>query len=247
MTGEAPKIAGVDYIKECCEILKSHFTSITIEIFALDTQEYRELVEAGVDGLTLYQETYNEALYKTLHLKGPKKDYRFRLDAPERGCLAGMRTVGIGALLGLDDWRKEAFLTGLHADYLQTRYPEVEISVSLPRIRPHVGSFDPACIVNDYHMVQIMTALRLFLPRCGITVSTRENESFRDNIMGLGVTKMSASSSTVVGGHTQKDENVGQFDISDQRNVDQMCLALQQHGFQPVFKDWHPLFDAEAC
>jgi 2-iminoacetate synthase len=129
----------------------------------------------------------------------------------------------------------------LHADYLLTAYPEVEISISLPRMRPHVGSYEPACIVNDVQMVQIMTALRLFLPRCGISISTRESEIFRNNIMGLGVTKMSAGSSTAVGGHTQEDDSVGQFDISDERNVEEMCLALQNRGFQPVFKDWEPI------
>jgi 2-iminoacetate synthase len=241
LTGEAPGIAGVDYVKDCCQILKQWFSSISIEIFVLETDDYKRLIDVGVDGLIIYQETYNEALYKTLHLKGPKKDFRFRLDGPERGCLAGMRSVGIGALLGLDDWRRDIFFTALHADYLLTAYPEVEISISLPRMRPHVGSYEPACIVNDVQMVQIMTALRLFLPRCGISISTRESEIFRNNIMGLGVTKMSAGSSTAVGGHTQEDDSVGQFDISDERNVEEMCLALQNRGFQPVFKDWEPI------
>jgi 2-iminoacetate synthase len=205
-------------------------------------EEYRTLIDAGVDSLTLFQETYNEALYKTLHPKGPKKDYRFRLDAPERGCMAGMRGVNIGALLGLDEWRREIFLTGLHADYLQNKYPEVEISVSLPRIRPHAGSYEPKHEVSDRNMVQIMTALRHFLPRCGITISTREKESFRNNIIGLGVTKMSAGVTTAVGGHTQKEAaNTGQFDISDERSVAEMCVTLQQRGFQPVFKDWEPI------
>lgn len=242
LTGEAPKKAGIDYLKACCKILRPYFPSIAIEIFALQMEEYRTLIDAGVDSLTLFQETYNEALYKTLHPKGPKKDYRFRLDAPERGCMAGMRGVNIGALLGLDEWRREIFHTGLHADYLQNKYPEVEISISLPRIRPHAGSYEPKHEVSDRNMVQIMTALRHFLPRCGITISTREKESFRNNIMGLGVTKMSAGVTTAVGGHTQKEAtNTGQFDISDERSVAEMCVALQQRGFQPVFKDWEPI------
>ncbi len=241
LTGEAPKIAGVDYIKDCCQILKKWFSSISIEIFVLQRYEYEALIDAGVDGLIIYQETYNESLYESLHLKGPKKDFRFRLDGPEQGCQAGMRSVGIGALLGLDDWRRDIFFTALHADYLMTKYPEVEISVSLPRMRPHVGSYEPASVVNDLHIVQVITALRLFLPRCGISISTRENETFRNNIMGLGVTKMSAGSSTAVGGHTREDESVGQFDISDERNVEEMCLALQERGVQPVFKDWEPI------
>jgi 2-iminoacetate synthase len=239
LTGDAPKIASVAYLKDCSTVLKEYFSSISIEIYAMDTGEYKTLVDAGVDGLTIYQETYNEELYKALHPKGPKKDYRYRLDAPERGCMAGMRNVNIGSLLGLDsDWRREVFTTAMHAAWLQKKYPEVEINISLPRMRPHEGEFQPGCVVSDRDMVQIMTAFRIFMPRCGINISTREHGDFRENILRLGVTRMSAGVSTAVGGHTKNDEKTDQFEISDSRSVEEVCHMLEANDFQPVFKDW---------
>lgn len=241
LTGDAPKIATMDYLADCCRILSKYFTSISIEIFALTRDEYARLIDAGVDSLTIYQETYNEELYEKLHLKGPKKDYRFRLDAPERGCEAGMRSVNIAPLFGLDDWRKEAFLTGMHGEYLQRKYPETEIAVSLPRMRPHAGEFQPSFVVSDIDVVQIMTALRIFMPRAGITVSTRESAEFRNNILPLGVTKMSAGSCTAVGGRTSEEKTTGQFEISDERSVPEMVSMLENAGWQAVYKDWHPI------
>ena len=241
LTGDAPAIASVDYIAGCCEVLGRYFPAIGMEIYALSQADYRRLVESGVDSLTLYQETYNEALYLRLHPKGPKRDYRFRLDAPERACRAGMRAVNVGALLGLDDWRQDAFITGLHAHYLQNRYPETEVSVSLPRMRPHVGGYQPGCIVEDRHIVQTMTALRLFMPRAGITISTRESARFRDRLLPLGVTRMSAGSCTAVGGRTDKADSTGQFEISDERTAQEMVDMLRRAGWQPVFKDWQNL------
>lgn len=241
LTGESKVHSPVCYIKDCVQILKKYFTSITIEIYPLEESEYAELIQAGVDGLTIYQEVYDEKMYKAVHLKGPKSNYPFRLDAPERACSAFMRTVNIGALLGLEDWRKEAFFTGVHADYLQNKYTDTEISLSFPRLRPHAGEFQPACIVSDKNLVQIMLASRLFLPRSGITISTRESASLRDNLLGLGVTKMSAGSITEVGGHNEKGESEGQFEISDTRSVEEMKTMLYNRGYQPVFKDWHAL------
>jgi 2-iminoacetate synthase len=241
LTGDAPAIASVEYIAECCRVLDRYFTAIGIEVYALTQDEYRRLIEAGADSLTMYQETYNEVLYADLHPKGPKRDYRFRLDAPERACRAAMRAVNVGALLGLDDWRRDAFFAGLHADYLQDRYPQTELSVSLPRIRPHVGGFQPACVVEDRHLVQIMTAMRLFMPRTGIAISTRENARFRDRLVPLGVTRMSAGSCTAVGGHTEGENGTGQFEISDERSVPEMVAMLQRVGWQPVYKDWQAI------
>jgi 2-iminoacetate synthase len=245
LTGDAPAKTGVDYLEACTRVLTKHFPSVSIEVYALTEEEYARLVKAGVDGMTMFQETYDEKLYAVLHPKGPKRDYRFRLDAPERACKAGMRVVNIGALLGLGDWRRDALLTGLHAAYLMHNYPETDIAVSLPRMRPHVGDWEPATIVSDRDMVQFLMALRLFLPRVGITISTRENAEFRENILPLGVTRMSAGVSTAVGGHsdgTGDEENTGQFDISDARSVDEVCAALRDKGYQPVFKDWEPIF-----
>ncbi|WP_319584506.1 2-iminoacetate synthase ThiH [uncultured Pseudodesulfovibrio sp.] len=249
LTGDASAKTGVDYLEKCTRVLTRHFPSVSIEVYALTEEEYARLVKAGVDGMTMFQETYDEELYAVLHPKGPKRDYRFRLDAPERACKAGMRVVNIGALLGLGDWRRDALLTGLHAAYLMHNYPETDIAVSLPRMRPHVGDWEPATIVSDRDMVQFLMALRLFLPRVGITISTRENAEFRENILPLGVTRMSAGVSTAVGGHsdgTEDEENTGQFDISDGRSVDEVCAALRDKGYQPVFKDWEPIFETKG-
>lgn len=241
LTGESKQKADPEYIYRCCEILKEYFTSIAIEIYPMTVDEYKGAVNSGVDLLTVYQETYNEELYDKLHLKGPKKDYMFRLETPDRGIEAGIRAINIGSLLGLDDWRREAFLTGLHVNYLFNKYNDSEVSVSLPRIRPHEGEFTPDFDVTDKNLVQIMTAIRIFLPRCGITISTRENKDFRNNILPLGVTKMSAGVSTKVGGHTQEEKDTGQFDISDERSVEQMAGDLSSFGYQPVYKDWQYL------
>lgn len=241
LTGDARKIATLDYLKACTRILEKYFSSISIEIYALRAEEYQELIESGVDSLTLYQETYNEAFYDRIHIKGPKKDFRFRLDAPESACQKGIRSVNIGALLGLGDCRHESFFTGLHANYLQNRYPEVEVAVSLPRMKSHAGEFQPPFVVSDKNLVQMLVAFRLFMPRIGITISTREEAGFRDNILKLGVTKMSAGSTTVVGGHIGSDADTGQFDISDHRSVAEMKNRIIELGYQPVFKNWHPL------
>lgn len=238
LTGESKLHTPVSYIAEAVTILKKYFSSVAIEINPLDTDEYKQLVEAGVDGLTVYQEVYNEEIYKSLHIKGPKRDYRYRLDTPERGCEAGIRQVNIGALLGLDDWRKEAFFTAMHAYYLQTKYLDAEISLSLPRIRPHIGEFQPTSAVEDRYLVQAITAFRLFLPRAGMTLSTRERAQLRDNLIHLGVTKMSAGASTEVGGYSQENEGTAQFEISDDRSLEEIKQMIKSKGYQPVMKDW---------
>ncbi|MBF0452473.1 MAG: 2-iminoacetate synthase ThiH [Candidatus Magnetomorum sp.] len=238
LTGDAPSKASMAYLKSCCNILKRYFSSISIEIYALEANDYKSLIDSGVDGLTIYQETYNETVYKELHPKGPKSNYHFRLDAPQRGAIAGMRNVNIGALLGLDDWQVEIFFLALHAKWLEHQYPQTEISISLPRMRPYDGCYDIKNSVSDRDMLQMIVAIRIFLPRCGITISTRESESFRNNILKLGITKISAGSTTAVGGHTMGDNQNNQFEISDTRSVDEMVAYLEKVHIQPLFKDW---------
>lgn len=241
LTGDSRAQSPLAYIKECLGVLKEHFSSISVEIYALTEKEYADLARSGVDGVTLYQETYDETVYAKVHKSGPKKDFCFRLDAPERAARSGMRNVNIGALLGLNDWRKEAFGMGLHAQYLQDRYGEVEIGASLPRLRPHAGDFKDIREVSDRHMVQILLALRIFLPRLGISLSTRESASLRENLLPLGITRMSAGSTTRVGGHTidaPAHLNGPQFEISDLRDVEAMKAVLAAKGYQPVLKDW---------
>jgi 2-iminoacetate synthase len=237
LTGESRYHTPVSYILDCVEVLKKWFTSISIEIYPLETEEYAALIRAGVDGITIYQEVYDPSIYDELHISGPKRDYRFRLDAPERAAQAGIRTVNVGALLGLGDFRQEAFLTGVHADYLQRKFSGAEVSISPPRMRPHAGAYPPKSVTTDKNLVQYILAFRLFMPRSGITLSTRESASLRDNIMALGITKMSAGVSTSVGGHAS-DASEGQFEISDERSVNDVAAMLYAKGYQPVYKDW---------
>ncbi len=238
LTGESKSKTPVSYIKDCVQGLKKYFDSICIEIYPLEEDEYKELISSGVDSLTIYQEVYNEDIYDRVHISGPKKNYRFRLDAPERGCKSQMRSVGIGCLLGLDDFRIESFFTGLHGYYLQSKYLDVSISFSLPRIRPYIGSPIDIHDVNDKNLVQIMLALKLFMPYAGINISTRENKDFRENLIPLGVTKMSAGVCTEVGGHSQSNKSSSQFEISDTRSVSEIANSLVNKGYQPIFKDW---------
>lgn len=244
LTGESRKETPVSYIKDCVKILKKYFSSICLEIYPLTQDEYKLLIEEGVDGLTLYQETYDENTYSKLHLSGPKKDYSARLETPEFALKAGIRTVNLGALLGLSNWQREAFFTALHAQFLQDKFPEAEISISIPRVRPQNADFKSPHIVSDRNLVQIILAIRLFLPRIGITLSTRESANLRENLLPLGVTKISAGSVTSVGGRifkNSKDMASVQFGISDERDVDKIKDMILAKGYQPVFKDWMPI------
>ena len=241
LTGESRLDSPVSYIQDCVAVLKKYFTSISIEVYPLAENEYVQLVAQGVDGLTIYQEVYDEQIYAKMHICGPKQDYKFRLDTPERSAKAKMRSISIGALLGLEDWRKEAFFLGLHAKYLQDNFPDVEVGISVPRIQPQVSGFKPISHVSDRNIVQIILALRIFLPRLGITISTRENPEFRENLISLGITKMSAGSVTNVGGYTlyrKEKDQFSQFEIQDQRTISEIKTVLEKKGYQPVFKDW---------
>ena len=238
LTGESRTYSPLSYIKECVKRLSGQFVSVCVEIYPLTQEEYQELVCAGADGLTIYQETYNEELYASLHASGPKRDYHFRLGAPQRGCVAGMRQVHIGALLGLGDWREEVFHVGLHARGLAKAYGDVEVGVALPRFQSHEGASLQVKEVSDKEFIQILCALRLFLPRAGISISTRELNAFRKNCIGLGVTRMSAGSHTEVGGYACDEKTEGQFDIADKSSVDDVKAMIYERGYQPVLKDW---------
>ncbi len=239
LTGEAAEVTPLEYLEDAVHLLKRHFASVAIEMFPMEEAPYRRLREAGVDGLTLFQEVYDREQYARLHRAGPKTDYRFRLDAPERGARAGFRMVNIGALLGLGEVRREAFFSGLHARYLGDKFLETDISISLPRFNPAEGDFTAQFLADDKTFVQFITAMRCFLPRAGITVSTRESAAFRDHLIHLGATRYSAGSCTGVGGYArQAPEDTPQFEITDQRSVPQVVQAIRDQGYQPVYKDW---------
>lgn len=239
LTGDAPKISSPDYLAEVIRRIKPRFASVGIEVYSLTESEYRQLVAAGVDSMTMFQETYEPELYAWLHPVGPKRNYHFRLAAPERAARAGMRSIGLGALLGLNNFEQDAFATGLHAWWLQRTFPGVDISVSIPRIRPHEGEFEVTHGVDDRTLAQYVTALRCFLPRAGITCSSRESAFMRDHLVALGVTRVSAGVSTAVGGRATQDlHNPGQFEIADHRSLEQMISDLAANGYQAVLKDW---------
>ncbi len=246
LTGEAPEVAGVDYLKEAVKVVNKQSDSLSLEVFPMSKNDYQQMVNAGVDGLTLYQETYHQNLYKELHPYGPKSDYLFRLDAPERAAQAGMRRVGIGALLGLDHGLTDVFYTGLHALYLARKYWRTQVSISFPRLRPAEGGFQPNSIITDRQLTQFICALRLLLPDAGLVLSTRESTELRNNLLPLGITQMSAGSSTAPGGYSVSEHESEQFSINDERSSAELSEYLKQSGYEVVWKDWDNAFLAQA-
>lgn len=238
LTGEAEGLVTFEYIKEAVKILKKYFASITVEVYPLSVEQYKELKEIGVDGLTIYQEVYNKNIYDKVHLGGKKKDYLWRLNTPERGAMADLRSINIGALFGLWDIKKEAFMTGLHAKYLTDKYLNSEISLSLPRINNAEGGFQTEFPMDNVTFVQTILAYRLFLPRAGINISTRENAEFRNHLLNLGVTKFSAGSKTSVGSYKIEDRSTEQFETSDKRSTTEVVEMLKDKKYQVVYKDW---------
>ena len=224
LTGESQEHSPLDYIVDAINVIKEYFPSITMEVWPMTVEKYKE--------------TYDEKVYDEVHLAGPKKNYKYRLDGPERGAIAGMKSISIGALLGLADFRKDAFFTALHGEYLRRKYPQCDITYSPPRIRPCKGGLSEIKGVNDKQMVQILLAYRLFAPQCGMNISTRENEDMRRHIIPFGVTKMSAGVSTEVGGHTLKNAGTAQFDINDESSVQEIITMIKKVGYQPILKDW---------
>lgn len=240
LTGESPKDTPIEYIVDAAKIMSKYFSSITIEVYPMDVEDYKKVIAAGVDSLTVYQEVYDEEIYKKVHLGGPKRNYRYRLDAIERGCMAGMRSVNLAPLLGLNEWKIEVYKMMLHGLYLRKKYPEVEVGFSFPRIRPCVGGYNDLFEVTDRDMVQAIVAMRNMFPNCTLNVSTREREGFRDKLIPLGINKISASSDTSIGGHTMDKEHSGevQFDVSDNRDENEIRKSLRAIGYEPIFKDW---------
>ncbi len=242
LTGEAPHSANVDYLEQAVKIVKPYCGSISIEVFPMSTDDYERMVAAGVDGLTLYQETYDRQLYSTLHPYGPKSDYEYRLLAPERAGEAGMRRIGIGSLLGLGNSLSDLFYSGLHARYLMKRFWKTLVTLSFPRLRPAPGGFTPQHVVSDRQLTQFICALRLLLPDAGLVLSTRESAPLRDNLLPLGITQMSAGSCTAPGGYGEHSDEGGQFRINDDRSPAEIEQLLRASGYDPVWKDWDTAF-----
>lgn len=240
LTGESRKRSTVEYIGEAVKTAREYFKVIGLEVYPMNTEEYAYLHKCGADYVTVFQETYNPDKYETLHLAGHKRIFPYRFYAQERALMGGMRGVGLSALLGLDDFRKDAFATGMHAYLLQKKYPHAEIAFSCPRLRPIINNdkINPMD-VHERQLLQVICAYRLFMPFAGITVSSRECARVRDNLMQIAATKISAGVSTGIGEHGEEVQDKGdeQFEISDARSVEEIYEALREHHLQPVMAD----------
>lgn len=240
LTGESRKMSDVEYIGKACEIAHEYFKNVGIEVYPMNTDEYAYMHKCGADYVTVFQETYNSDKYETLHLAGHKRIFPYRLNAQERAIRGGMRGVAFAALLGLDDFRKDAYAVGTHAYLLQRKYPHAEISFSCPRLRPIINNdkINPKD-VHERQLLQVMCAYRIFMPFAGLTISTRERAGFRDNVVGMCATKISAGVSTGIGSHTEEEsKGDNQFEISDDRSLDEVCAAIRAKGLQPVLNDY---------
>jgi 2-iminoacetate synthase len=243
VSGEDREFIGVDYLCELAGKLRGKFSSISIEIYQMTTEEYAKLFVAGIEGVTLYQETYDRNIYRKYHQAGPKADYNYRLSAPDSIAQAGMREIGIGALLGLSDWRPETLALGEHAHYLMKRYWKSHVSFSFPRLRP-AKNVDRTqfSLLSDKNLVQMIIALRLCFADAGMVLSTRESAELRDHLIEVGITKVSAGSKTSPGGYSQPTNAIEQFEIDDTRSPAQVAGMIRAHGFEPVWKDWDSAF-----
>lgn len=267
VAGEHPKFVSNGYLRDCVAALHPEVPSVSLEVGPMPANEYRPLVTAGADGLVVYQETYDRAVYDELHTAGPKRDFDWRMETPERAYAAGFRRIGIGALYGLADWRYEALSVAAHADYLLRHCWKAHLTISLPRLRPCAGEFQPRSQLSDREMVQLVCAFRLLFPDVGLVLSTREPARLRDGLFPLGITLISAGSHTEPGGYTgagkekthqtvrgriveagasewappvngQATDATGQFNIADERSAAEVAKRIQSLGYEPVWKDW---------
>ena len=261
VAGEHPKFVSRDYLAECVRALAPDFSSISIEVGPMETEDYVPIVEAGAEGLVVYQETYNRGIYAEMHTAGPKRDFNFRLDCTKRGYAAGFRRLGIGALIGLSRWQDEAIALATHLDHLFKHCWQAQITASVPRLRPAVGGFRPLFSMTDRELAQLVCALRITFPQLGIVLSTRERAPLRDSLALVGVTMMSAGSHTEPGGYTRRGREhlhrtvrgrivapeydddddqlaTAQFEISDERSPAEIAAVLRRRGLDPVWKDW---------
>jgi 2-iminoacetate synthase len=241
VSGEHPRIVSTGYLAEVVRKLRGGFASIAIEVAPQHEDGYRELVEAGVDALTVYQETYDREVYAAVHLAGRKKNFDWRLATPERAARAGIKRINIGALFGLAEWRRDALATFLHADWMQRVLWRTQVSVSMPRLRGAIGAISAPQPVDDRSLAQFTCAMRICLPDVGLVLSTREPSVLRDGLVRLGITQLSAGSHTEPGGYENPSEDAEQFDVADDRAPDEVARHLRALGYGVVWKDWEPV------
>ena len=240
LTGESYNVTPLPYLKEAVEVAKNYFPSISLEVHPMEAAEYKELFESGVDGITVYQETYDRKRYSVVHVAGTKANYDFRYETPERAAKSGIRSISMGILLGLTDVAEDLYALYNHLRFMEKKYSGVEYSVSFPRLREIKGKSFAHCDVDDATFVKIICLTRVLFPRVGINLSTREEPRLRDHLLELGITRVSAGSNTSVGGYTMidKESQDPQFDVSDHRSVAEIVTLLKQRNFDPVFTDW---------
>jgi 2-iminoacetate synthase len=242
VTGEANKTVGIEYLEHAVLLVKPYFQNISIEVQPLETQEYERLIRAGVYSVLVYQETYHEANYKLYHPKGKKSNFSYRIETPERLGDCGIHKIGLGVLLGLENWRVDSFFTALHQYYLQKKYWRTKYSISFPRLRPAVGMEPPKYEMSNRDLVQLICAYRIFNEDLELSLSTREEASFRDQLFNIGITSVSAGSKTNPGGYAVSQQELEQFEVDDSRSPSLVAEAIKHKGLQPVWKDWENMF-----
>ncbi|HAS6550572.1 TPA: 2-iminoacetate synthase ThiH [Vibrio parahaemolyticus] len=247
VTGEHETKVGMKYFREMVPIIKQRFNYLAMEVQPLDQDEYAELKTLGLDAVMVYQETYHPKTYAQHHLRGNKMDFRYRLETPDRLAKAGIDKIGIGALIGLEEWRTDCFFAAAHLDYLERTYWQSRYSISFPRLRPCAGNvpasgLQPKSVMTDKQLVQLICAYRLFNPEVELSLSTRESPQFRDNVLPLGITSMSAASKTQPGGYATEEVELEQFKISDERSAASVEDMIRAKGFDPVWRDWHSAY-----
>ncbi|WP_274008763.1 2-iminoacetate synthase ThiH [Vibrio parahaemolyticus] len=247
VTGEHETKVGMKYFREMVPIIKQRFNYLAMEVQPLDQDEYAELKTLGLDAVMVYQETYHPKTYAQHHLRGNKMDFRYRLETPDRLAKAGIDKIGIGALIGLEEWRTDCFFAAAHLDFLERTYWQSRYSISFPRLRPCAGNvqasgLQPKSVMTDKQLVQLICAYRLFNPEVELSLSTRESPQFRDNVLPLGITSMSAASKTQPGGYATEEVELEQFEISDERSAASVEDMIRAKGFAPVWRDWHSVY-----
>ena len=243
VTGEANRTVGVPYLKKVIQLIRPYFSNISIEVQPLEAEEYAELKEEGLHAVYVYQETYNTEDYKKHHPKGKKSNFDWRVNTPDRLGEATIHKIGLGVLIGLEDWRTDSFMCATHLNYLERKYWQTKYSISFPRLRPFSGGLDPKVEMTDKEFVQLICAYRIFNEELELSLSTRESERFRDNVVKLGFTSLSAGSKTEPGGYAANDQALEQFEISDERSPRTMETMLKNKGYEVVWKDWDRSYD----
>lgn len=243
VSGEYPSLCGVDYLEKTLEVCRPYFHNLTIEVQPLKMELYERLTHSGLNGVVCFQETYHREAYKTYHPRGMKSIYEWRLNGYDRMGQAGVHKIGLGVLLGLEDWRADTVMMARHLRYLQKHYWRTRFSVNFPRMRPSESGYQPKVVISDRELARLTFAFRIFDHDIDISYSTREAPVYRDNIMTLGVTSMSAGSRTEPGGYVSTPEALEQFEVSDERTPAEVAEAIRRNGLEPVWKDWDMVFD----